>query len=147
MQALSCLPHSVDHAIYDVAISEEGYVAAVGTLRFDEERLPVVDMQRQQDTPPLTPIPARISGKALTKKGFTQALNASLTLEVACFGPWCASPPSGKKALVFLKKTEAGYTLQTNPCGGMIFYDPDQTALDKVKQCYLNGHCPKPPRL
>lgn len=140
------MPYGIDHAIHDVANAPEGYVAAHGILQFDASKLPKVDWNKQQDTPPLTRIRARLKGHALTKQGFTHKMNAPVTLEVSCYGPWCAAPPSGKHALVFLQKTDAGYVLETNPCGGLIFFDPTDEALKKVQRCYLEGHCPKPPQ-
>ncbi|MEP5151867.1 hypothetical protein [Planktotalea sp.] len=130
-------------ALHDVISAEEGYVVATGTLSFNERKLPKVDMARQDKTPPTTRIQARLKGKALTKSGFTHDLNTRLTLEVKCYGPWCARPASGKAALTFLKQTENGYELSTNPCGGHIFVDPSRETLDSVAQCYLTGKCPK----
>lgn len=117
------MPYGVPEALQEVIEAEEGYVAATGTLTFDEGKLPKVDMAQQDQTPPLTRISARIKGTALTKSGFTQPFNRALTLEVSCFGPWCAGAASGKRVLAFLKQTSAGYVLSTTPCGGHVFYD------------------------
>lgn len=144
LHALSCVPYGLDNAIYEVATSEDGYVAAVGTLTFNERKLPKVDMSRQDDTPPITLIPARLKGTALNKKGFTQPFSTRLDLAIKCYGPWCSSAQSGTEALVFLQKTDTGYTLNTNPCGGHIFANPSKADLKQVEQCYLQGNCPKP---
>ncbi|MGB7318602.1 MAG: hypothetical protein WBC85_11615 [Planktotalea sp.] len=137
------MPYGVPEALHEVIEAEEGYVAVTGTLRFDESKLPKVDMSRQEQTPPITRIKARIKGKALTKSGFTKPFNTALMFEVSCYGPWCAGAQSGKNALAFLKQTKAGYVLSTNPCGGHVFFEPNKETLNSVEQCYIKGHCPK----
>ena len=138
------MPFGLPEALHEIVNAEEGYIAATGKLTFDERKLPKVDMRRQDATKPVTRIKARLKGTSLTKSGFTNQLNTSLTLEVNCFGPWCASALSGKEVLAFLKQTPVGYTLSTTPCGGHIFYDPSKDALKSVERCYLTGQCPKP---
>ena len=146
LSALSCMPYGIPEALQDVIKAKEGYVAATGILTFDQRALPKVDMSRQDKTPPVTRISARLKGQALTKSGFTHPFNRTLALEVSCFGPWCASAVSGKNVLAFLKQTSAGYVLATNPCGGLVFYEPSVKTLDKVIQCYIKNRCPKPTR-
>ncbi len=137
------MPYGVPEALQEIIKAEEGYVAATGTLRFDENKLPKVDWNRQEQVPPITNIRAQLKGMALTKSGFTHPINTSLSFEVNCYGPWCAGGASGKKVLAFLKQTSNGYVLSTNPCGGHVFYEPSEETLDSVVQCYTKGRCPK----
>lgn len=128
----------------DVASAPEGYVAAYGTLTFDTARLPETDWQAQENTPPVTRIPARLSGSSLTQNGFTGPLNSALTMEVACFGPWCASAPSGQMVLAFLKQSPKGQSLKLTPCGSHLVFDPALSDLRATKRCYLEGACGTP---
>jgi hypothetical protein len=139
------MPYGFENALHEIINADEGYVAATGKLTFDESKLPKVDMMHQDRTKTLTRISAWLKGSALTKSGFTHPLNTALTFEVNCYGPWCAGASSGKDVLAFLKKTDAGYMLSTNPCGGHVFYEPTKAILKSVARCYTHGVCPKPP--
>ena len=156
-QALSCLPHDVARTYEQAATSEETYIVVHGTLTFDESRLPETDWQHQQKTPPNTLIPARLEGKALTREGFNAPFDRSVTFNVQCLGPWCASAKTGTAYLAFLRKTDGppetggtsgpGYQLDINACGGMGFAAPTKQALETVVQCFQGGPCkPHAPR-
>ena len=138
------MPYGLPEALHEVSTAKEGYVAVTGTLTFDKSALPTTDWEAQQDTPAHTAIKAHIKGKALGKSGFQNRFDKPLTLEVLCFGPWCASAIPDKPVLVFLKQTAQGYQLSITPCGGHAFYEPSKTDLNTVKQCYLTRQCPKP---
>jgi hypothetical protein len=137
------LPFGLPEALHEVIKADEGYVAARGVLTFDERKLPKVDWNNQADTPALTRIKARLKGTILTKNGFSKPLNTRLTLEIKCFGPWCAGATSGIEVLAFLEQTPTGYSLSTTPCGGHIFGEPTRANIKAVEQCYLKGICPK----
>ena len=144
--ALSCLPQDVARVYEQAASSEDTYTVVHGTLTFDETRLPKTDWQNQQKTPPDTLIPARLKGKALTRRGFNAGFNRPITFNVQCLGPWCASAKSGTPYLAFLRKTDSDYHLDINACGGMGFAEPSEKALETVVQCFRGGPC-KPQHL
>ena len=111
--ALSCLPPDVAETYRRAAEAEETYIVVQGRLKFDPARLPSTDMIPQQK-PAHTLIPARLTGQALTKGGFDQAFDRAITLDVQCFGSWCAS---------------AGHP------------DPTPAMLDKALECLQGGPC------
>lgn len=137
------MPFGLPEALHEVVNAKEGYVAATGTLTFDETQLPKVDMKRQNETPPTSRVKARMSGTSLGESGFSHRFDTPLSLEILCYGPWCAGALSGKTVLAFLKETPAGYTVTSTPCGGHIFYEPSKAILETVERCYLKGACPK----
>jgi len=139
--ALSCLPHDVARTFQHAAKADAPYIVVHGAFRFDETRLPKMDMANQHQTPPETLIPARITGKALSHDGFTIAFDHKITLNVQCFGPWCAGATSGTDYLAFLEKRADGYRLSLTPCGGFGFAAPSNTVLDTVKGCFRGEHC------
>lgn len=138
--ALSCLPHGVTDAYLQAAEAEEGYVPVLGTLRFDPDMLPVVDMQNQQDTPAQTLIPATFSGDALGPRGVPRPFETDVVLEVLCFGPWCPSVQPGQ-ALAFLRQTSHSYVLSTNACGGFLFAEPTKAQVRQVRDCLGGRQC------
>lgn len=138
------MTYTLDHALHEVVNAPEGYVAVSGVLTFDPSDLPKTDWDHQDQTPPLTRVSAQMKGKSLTKSGFTGAFDRRISMEVACFGPWCAGATSDKPMLAFLKQTSRGYSLSLTPCGGHAFADPSPKDLRKVHNCYLKGTCPKP---
>ena len=77
----------------------------------------------QQDTPPHTYFGATMTGFSLTGRGFIARFVQPIRVHVECYGPWCASLTSGAMYLTFLKVTDEGYLLETNPCSGFAFAD------------------------
>ena len=139
--ALSCMPHTVEGAYAEADAAAERFVVVRGVLEFDKRLLPKVDFARQMDTPPMTLIPARLRGEALRKDGFTAPFVRELTLAVACYGPWCAQPESGKEVLAFVEQGTAGDVLATNPCGGYLFAEPSAELIRRVQACFAGAEC------
>lgn len=136
--ALSCRPFTVTDAFLEADHSRSDFVIVTGRLDFDKSLLPVVDMDRQQDTPPETDIPAVLTGRSLSRNGFVRPFSEEINLEVRCYGPWCASATSGAEYLAFLEKTRDGYVLSVNPCGGYGFAPVTREMKKQVTDC-LNG--------
>lgn len=138
--ALSCLPHSVEATYQRAAEAKESYVIVQGRLTFDASALP--DNGTGTINPPEeTPIPAEISGKALSDGGFDVPFEQPLMLNVLCYGPWCGSAEEGE-VLAFLKRGANGtYMLESNPCGGDLFGSPKPAMVDKVIACFQGADC------
>ncbi|MEX3316403.1 hypothetical protein [Sulfitobacter sp. PS-8MA] len=138
--ALSCLPHSVEATYQRADQAEESYVVVQGRLTFDASALPD-NGTGTQSPPKLTRVPAQISGMALSKGGFDVPFEQPLTLEVACYGPWCGSVEEGD-VLAFVERTpQDGYVLESNPCGGNLFTAPKPAMIDQVQSCFAGGPC------
>ncbi|WP_299208810.1 hypothetical protein [uncultured Tateyamaria sp.] len=138
--ALSCMPHGVTNAYQEAAEAEEGYVPVLGTLDFDKDLLPEMDLSGQSEVPPVTLIPATFKGDALTVRGVSQPFETDVVLEVQCFGPWCPQPQPGEM-LGFLRQTDHSYVLHTNACGGFLFGRPTQEQVEQVKDCLGGRSC------
>jgi hypothetical protein len=141
LQALSCMPWTLEHSYAAAADSDEDYVIAQGTLNFPKRKLPKVDWNRQQDTPPITEIRGRIEGKALSRNGFTVPFDTDLIITVRCTGPWCPSVTPGKEHLVFLKKSGSRYALDFGPCSSMGWIEPTGQMLKRVEACLAGADC------
>ena len=139
--ALSCMAPDVAKTYARAAEADESYVVVRGRLTFDATQLPKTDWQNQQATPPHTPIAARITGQALSLTGFDLPFERDITLDVQCFGPWCAGAAPETDYLGFLEQRETGYVLVLDPCGGMGFANPTPEMLDRVKTCFQGGPC------
>ncbi|MEL7090851.1 MAG: hypothetical protein AAFN94_03860 [Pseudomonadota bacterium] len=137
--ALSCLPWGVPNAYLAAEKADERYVPVLGKLSFSPRDLPVVDMSRQDEAPPLTKIRARFDGHALGRAG-DWAISAEIVLEVACFGPWCSRPKQGE-ILGFLREDSGTYALATNPCGGFLFGSPDAGDVQQMRDCVAGRGC------
>lgn len=140
-QALSCMPHSIEAAYLDAKKSPSKFHVVRGTLTFDMKRLPKVDWNNQMATPKMTKIRATLSGKSFDGKGFTYPFNSNVTLKVACFGPWCAEPKSGKDVIAFVENGKHGPVVATDPCGGFLFQNPRPDMLRSLRKCHAGGKC------
>lgn len=139
--ALSCLPQSIEAAFTSADEAKAEYIIVRGALAFDTGALPEVDFSRQQETPPMTRIEAVLSGKSLTSAGFSVPFDQQVTLEVACYGPWCAKPLSGSDVLAFVEDGPDGFTVATNPCGGYLFDTPKPALIRKLEACFAGAEC------
>ena len=139
--ALSCMAPDVAKTHARAAASEDRYIVVRGRLGFDAAQLPQTDWQNQQATPPHTPIAARITGQALSLTGFVLPFERNITLDVQCFGPWCAGAAPETDYLGFLEQRDGGYVLALDPCGGMGFANPTPEMLGRVKTCFQGGPC------
>ncbi|WP_425040731.1 hypothetical protein [Primorskyibacter sp. S187A] len=138
--ALSCLPPDFARSYADVAQAEARFTMVVGVLDFDPEQLPRVDWQRQQDTPPETHIPARLTGRSFQADGFTGRFALDVTLRVLCFGPWCGGATSGAEVLAFVNLDDKPPSVEVTPCGGHVF-GADPATLARALACYRGEDC------
>ncbi|MGJ8615865.1 MAG: hypothetical protein ACSHWS_03430 [Sulfitobacter sp.] len=138
--ALSCLAPSVEATYERAHKSPDAYVVVHGRLVVNEHKMPKTG-SASQNPPEMTRIPATIRGQSLSKSGFHAPFEQNLTLEVACFGPWCGSVASGADVLAFIRRDTGGYALEINPCGGDVFVNPQPAKLKQVTRCFKRGRC------
>ncbi|MEM8654230.1 MAG: hypothetical protein AAGF36_05755 [Pseudomonadota bacterium] len=134
------MPHGVTNAYQEAAGAEEGYVPVLGTLDFDADLVPEMDLSGQSAVPEVTLIPATFRGEALTVRGIAQPFETDVVLEVHCAGPWCPQPAPGEM-LGFLRKTSHSYVLHTHACGGFLFGNPTEAQVAQVKECLAGRSC------
>ncbi|WP_424942636.1 hypothetical protein [Aliiroseovarius crassostreae] len=139
--ALSCMPYNAVQAYHDAQNASDAYLIVLGTLTFDDAQLPVVDWNKQEEVTPDNLFPAHLAGHSLARRGFVMPFCEEITANVQCAGPWCSSLTNGEVYLAFLKQTDDGYLLETNPCGGFAFADPDPDILSRVKACVRGSGC------
>lgn len=139
--ALSCMRPDVARDYERAASADETYFVVSGTLRFDPSLLPVVDYDNQSATPPQTDIAAHLTGQSLTGDGFTAEFVGDVILRVHCAGPWCASPQTDTQYLSFVERTEQGFVMHVDPCGGLSYPEPTPEMQARVLAC-AKGDCP-----
>ena len=138
--ALSCLAPSVERSFARADAAEERYVVVHGRLTLDAKALPRGGSGEVQP-PEMTQVKAVLLGKSLNLEGFKVPFDQEITLEVACFGPWCGSVQNGLDMLAFVRKEGEAYALDVNPCGGSVFGAPQRSMLRAVKTCMRGGDC------
>jgi hypothetical protein len=139
--ALSCMEPSVERSYAQADASEDFYVVVHGRVSLDTKLLPH-SRGGETQPPEMTLIQGVLVGKSLSKRGFKLPFDHNITLEVACFGPWCGSIQNGEDVLAFVRKDGEAYVLGVNPCGGDIFSAPKRKALKTVQKCLRSGGCP-----
>lgn len=137
--ALSCVRPSVERTYDWAQKSTDTYVVVYGRLTADGRKMPRVD-KLSQEAPKMTRIPAKISGQSLSKSGFRTPFEQKITLDIACFGPWCGSVGNSTEVLAFIKRDSSGYSLAIDPCGGSVFANPQTGMLKQVQRCF-RGQC------
>ncbi|KIC11711.1 hypothetical protein RA19_05580 [Leisingera sp. ANG-M1] len=122
------------------AESESAYNIIAGELRFDESLLPQSHSDNPNDTPPLTRIPAQLSGKMLEGKYFSKRVKVAAVLEVECLGPWCGGLASGADLLFFAEQRGSDLVIRAGACGGFVFADTSE-ARRQVLDCHRGKAC------
>ena len=144
--ALSCVKPDFARSYQQAAKSQHRFIIVQGVLSFDASRLPKSDPGIGNKAPARnTELPARITGRFLSQKGFVTRFDQKITLKISCFGAWCATPRPGTDYLAFLRETPQGYLLHMNPCGGVAFAKPDAAMLNKALSCIRGGPCTAAP--
>lgn len=138
--ALSCLAPSIERSYAQADAAEKSYVVVHGRLTLDTDLFPS-GRSNGQKPPRLTQIAGTLTGKSLSTSGFRLPFDHKITLEVACFGPWCGSAKNGEDVLAFVRKDGAAYALEINPCGGNVFGEPKGEMLKTIAACMRDGGC------
>lgn len=139
--ALSCLPPDVARTYLKLQEARETYLVVHGTLTFDASGLPRTKSEYRADAPASTPIPARLTGEALSQEGFTTPFDRRITLDLRCLGPWCAGGRSGMEIMAFVKRGASGYAATLDPCYSTVFVDPTDQMLEQALSCMRGGDC------
>lgn len=135
--ALSCIPPNIARTFNDVHASSDVYVMGLGTLTAKGRIPKYIEGQARH-------IPAQFRGVLLGQSGQTKTQNLNVTLDAICYASWCGGfPKTDQQILVFLKKTQAGYRLESNPCSGDFKVSPTKKELRILKKCLKNGGCSK----
>lgn len=144
--ALSCLPWGAADAYLQAAKSESVYNVIAGELRFDETLLPQSHSDNPNETPPLTRIPAQLSGKMLEGNYFSRRINVPVVLEVECLGTWCGDVFRGEDYLLFAEQRGNELVVRANACSWMMFADTPEERRE-VLDCHRGKACePAMPR-
>ena len=114
--ALSCIRTTPTDAFQRADESPDRYVVVHGRLDFDQSRAPE---GYDEDASDVT-LPARLSGQALNRDGFTTPFDVSLDLTLQCAGPWCGTIARDVDQLLFVKVLERGYAIVENAQGQVI---------------------------
>ncbi|MEQ8899091.1 MAG: hypothetical protein RID23_18575 [Roseovarius sp.] len=139
--SLSCMAPDAARTYQQLDEAEERYIAVHGALSFDESKLPETDLQDQGSTPKSTPLPAQLTGMSLSAEGFTTPFVHPVTLDVRCYGPWCAGMTSGTEVLGFVELRESGPVLTLDPCYSVTIPEPDEKMLEQVIGCMKGEAC------
>ena len=136
--ALTCLPADPIRDFREAQAAPERYHVLHGRLSFDPSLMP----QGMSDDPGVAPNPvdARFEGFALGPEGFTTPVEAEVTLQSTCAGPYCGTFGPGE-ALLFAQITEGGYLVRIGPCGGGAFDQMSEEVLDQLPACLRDGSC------
>lgn len=137
--ALSCIAPSVERAFQIANDVDDLYLVVEGQLSFDLSDWPKRD--KSMNDKPDVDVPARVTGRSLSRAGFLHPFKRDITLNAQCFGPWCGYIESGRDYILFLRKTDQGFVQDVDPCGSTFFADPKPAQLKSLQRCLNGGRC------
>jgi hypothetical protein len=135
--ALTCAPADPIRDFQAAQAAPVSYHVLYGSLSFDAAGMPQGDLS---PAPRPAPVSARFRGFALGLEGFTRPVEAPVTLQPVCAGPWCGTFAPGT-ALLFAEVTEGGYVVEIGPCGGGAFDQVSEATLGRLAACMRGQAC------
>ena len=133
-RALSCVQPDPVRAFQYAMAAPETYVVLRGTFAEAEILIPP-DVGKAE----AHPVPVWFIGAALTRDGFTQALETPMTVQITCAGPWCGSMPPQTEVIAFARLADGAYTIGAGPCGG--FFEPEPAVERLLLSCIRGEAC------
>jgi len=138
--ALSCLRPSIEGSFIEHRDAEEQYILVSGSLT--NKRNVVLGPEIQGGTGARSEnFNATFVGHQATRSGFDRPIEINVAVSSTCAGPWCGTVNLNIPMITFLEVTPYGHRLTDGPCGGNVFYHPDQAQTKSVLQCLLGGVC------
>ena len=86
-------------------------------------------------------VPAVLTGRALTKTGFSAPYAKQVRLEVSCAASWCGSVAPDQPYLVFVEHKSAGLSVALGPCPTVVFPNPTRAVEREITRCLASGRC------
>jgi hypothetical protein len=136
--ALTCRPADPLRSFREAQAAPETYHVLHGQLAFDAAEMP---QGLRRDLP--LPVAARFTGFALGRSGFTTPIEAGVTLQPICAGPYCGTFGPGE-ALLFAQVTDNGYLVEIGPCGDGAFDRVTPALLEDLAACLRGEACGAP---
>jgi len=134
--ALSCIRPDVAAAFNYVAEADDSFVVLRGSFDFPTDQLP------DPAAPPVAKsIKSTFSGDLLTGDGFTDAVEAPVTLALTCAGPWCGRISPNTDYIAYVLQTDTQLILDVGPCYQFAFPNPTDETVALVEQCAAGGDC------
>ena len=135
-EALSCAPWSPAQAFERADASARKYSVVVGTFDFDASALPGGASPARR-----TVVPAGLTGRALSRTGFSAPYSEKLRLEVGCALSWCGGVIPGEPYLVFVEQTGSGPVVELGPCATVVFPNPTPAVERDITRCLTTERC------
>lgn len=133
--ALSCAPPNIARTFNYVNDAPDTFYMGLGTLSATGKIPKYVEGTPRQ-------IPAQFEGVFMSATGQTETKKVDVILDAICFASWCGGfPETDDEMVVFLKQTNEGYRLESNPCDGHFKVMPTPKELRVLKRCLGNSGC------
>ncbi len=133
--ALSCMRSNIARTFNWVHEAQDVYIMGLGVLT---PKGPIPKYQQGQPRH----IPSQFKGVFFGPTGKTEEQTVLVTVDAICFASWCGGyPETTKDMLVFFKKAETGYRLESNPCDGHYKVAPTPKEIRLLQKCLRRGGC------
>ncbi len=136
--ALRCITPTVAETFERTQASPFSYVIVLGSFDISET-VAAGDIASTHGKP--YDLNVQFSGQAFGAHGFAPIGNLSVRVFVQCISVWCGYPPnSDGLALAFLRMDDAGYALDTGPCGGDVFAQVSAQDIATIERLAKEAH-------
>lgn len=140
--ALSCLKPDAAMTYLQADNSDDSYRVVLGKIELLEKPAKRSRNASGQPSPEVLFAKARLTGKQLSKKGFTSGIDEEITVQSVCFASWCGGWPEGSDPQIFfVKQTDQSLTYSSDPCGSWSLYNPSKAEVRQIVKCHQGKSC------
>lgn len=133
--ALSCIQPDAARMFTQAAESDKSFVILHGTFDFAARPEVTTDNPRAENY--LT----KFKGLLLTGNGFTDSVEAPVTVNTTCVASWCGKMSPDKPYLAFVEQVGRQLTLNVGPCPDSALQKPTDAMLKQIVACAKGDDC------
>ena len=133
--ALQCLRPDPVRSFQAAMVAPDTYVVLRGTVAEAEVLIPLPNDKTQPH-----PVPVWFVGDILTTAGFTESMEAPMTVQITCTGPWCGALLPETPMIAFARVQGGGYVIDAGPCATWAF-QPDPLIEALLTSCIRGDAC------
>ncbi|MEC9291902.1 MAG: hypothetical protein VX730_05815 [Pseudomonadota bacterium] len=137
--ALSCMRPNAFWSAKHLNDQEDDFIVFKGSLTLEE---PIDGPGYENPPKPKKTIGQTEGINLLTGEPF----NERIAVQQHCYGPWCGTSSNKviQDRLIYIRKQGENYSIELNPCGGVIFAQLKAEEEEKLIQCIKEKSCERP---
>lgn len=138
--ALSCLPPDIRQGFQSADASDKSYFVVEGAFTLSDPDF-AIPTGGDGMPAPVTQVDGALDGLALGPNGLTASFSNPVTFEIECMQTSCGQVETDKQVIAFVRQENDRLFVESGPCGGYVFVEPNDRDRKLLQQCLNGGPC------